>query len=461
MENNNELKSITDLSSGEAEVKRTLSFGRAIGVMGGLIIGSGIFYTGSSVLDYSHGNSGIAILAWILGGLIVLGAAMCLSELGSIMPANGGTYTYLTRIYGKAGPMLGFTMGWSDALIGIPANVAIAMVSAQYIGTLFGGFTDFQVSCLAAAICIILTVVNMMGAKGGSQLSTILLFVKTAAILVVIFACFLLGPETGDPIKFVNTTGEGAALPALACSIVAVLWCFDGWNSICHMGGELQDAKKNLSRVMTVTIVGITIIYLLFNLGIMRIIPIADFIASENVTFDVTEILFGKGAATVITIAIICSAIGSLNSCILVYPREIYAMSRDRRWFSVCGKLSKNDQPVAASIYILIVMVFYCFATSFQNLVNIMVLYNLIYFMLCVFGVIVLRVKYPQLERPYKVPLYPILPILVCICYFIILVVNFVWDPSTVVGFIIPLTGVPAYYAFQAYYKKKDAEKNG
>ena len=114
---------------------------------------------------------------------------------------------------------------------------------------------------------------------------------------------------------------------------------------------------------------------------------------------------------------------------------------------------------MAASLYILAMMIFYCFVTSFQNLVNIIVLYNGIYFMLAVFGVIVLRKKYPDLERPYKVPGYPVVPILVCLCYFVILVVNFVWDPSTVAGFIIPLTGIPAYYAFQAYYKKQD-EKN-
>lgn len=278
----NERKSIEALSSGTSEVKRTLSFGRAVGVMGGLIIGSGIFYTGSTVLDYSHGNAGISILAWILGGLIVLGAAMCLSELGSIMPANGGTYVYLTRTYGKAAPLLGFTMGWSDALIGIPGNAAIAMVGATYIGTLFGGFSSLQISFLASGICIVLTLVNMLGAKGGSVLSTVLLFVKVVAIVGVILACFFLGGNTGDPITFTNTTGEGSVLAALACSVVAVLWCFDGWNSICHMGGELQNPKKNLSRVMIVTISGITVLYLLFNLAIMHVVPIADIISSES-----------------------------------------------------------------------------------------------------------------------------------------------------------------------------------
>ena len=139
-QSNHKMKSIDELQSGNAGVKRTLTFGRGVGVMGGLIIGSGIFYTSSNVLDYSYGNSAIAIAAWVIGGLIVLGAAMCLAELASIMPANGGTYIYISRIYGKAGPLLAFTMGWSDALIGIPGNVAIAMVGATYIGPSLAAF---------------------------------------------------------------------------------------------------------------------------------------------------------------------------------------------------------------------------------------------------------------------------------------------------------------------------------
>ena len=346
-------------------------------------------------------------------------------------------------------------MGWSDALIGIPGNVAIAMVGATYIGTLFGGFSAMQIAILAASICVILTLVNMLGAKQGSMLSTVLLFIKVAAILCVILACFLFGKQTGDPITFANTTGSGSIVSAISFAVVAVLWCFDGWNSICHMAGEIKNPKKNISRVMIVTLIGITAIYLLFNLAIMRILPIKEIIASENVTFDVVGILFGKGAATVITVAIICSVIGSLNSCILVYPREVYAMSRDYRWFSPCGRLSKKRrQPVAASIYILIMMVFYCFATSFQTLVNIMVLYNWIYFMLAVLGVIVLRKKRPDLERSYKVPGGPVIPILVSLCAIVMLVVNFVWDHSTAWGFIIPLTGIPAYYGFHYFYKK-------
>lgn len=455
-----EMKTIEELSEGNVGVKRTLTFGRGVGVLGGLIIGSGIFYTSSYVLDYSYGNPGIAILAWVLGGLICLGAAMCLAELASIMPANGGTYLYISRIYGKAGPLLAFTMGWSDALIGIPGNVAIALVGATYIGTLFGGFSAIQISCLAAGICIILTLFNMIGAKEGSMLSTVLLFIKVAAILCVILACFIFGENTGDPITFTNMAGSGSIISALSFSVVAVLWCFDGWNSICHMAGELKNPKKNISRVMAVTIAGITVIYLLFNFAIMRILPVRDIIASENVTFDVVEILFGKGAATVITVAIICSVIGSLNSCILVYPREIYAMSRDYRWFTPCGRLSKKrKQPVAASLYILAMMVFYCFAASFRSLVDIIVLYNWIYFMLAVLGVIVLRKKRPDLERPYKTFGYPVVPILVAFCALVMLIVNFVWDPSTALGFIIPLTGIPAYYAFQYYFRKRGYPK--
>lgn len=451
----NEIRTIEELASGDAGMKRHLSFGRAVGVMGGVIIGSGIFYTSAYVLDYSYGNAGIAIIAWVLGGLICLGAAMCFAELGSIMPVSGGTYMYISRIYGKFGQLLAFTMGWSDVLIGIPGNAAIALVGATYIGTLFGGFSAIQISVLGAAMCIILTLVNIAGAKTGSMFSTILLFIKVAAILSVTLACFVFGKNTGDPITFANITGGGSPITAIAFSVVAVLWCFDGWNSICHMAGEIKNPKKNISRVMIVTLLGVTAIYLLFNFAVMYILPIESIISSENVTFDVVEILFGKGAATVITVCIICSVVGSLNSCVLIYPREVYAMSRDYRWFSIFGRLSKKrHEPVAASLYLMVMMVFCCFATSYRNLVNIVTLSSWIYFMFAVFGVIVLRKKKPELERPYRVPGYPVVPVLVCVCAFIILCVNFIWDPASIVGLLIPLSGIPAYFAFKAYYKK-------
>lgn len=452
----NGVKTIEELSEDKGGLERKLTFGRAVGVMGGVIIGSGIFYTLSYVLDYSHGNTAITVMAWVLGGLLCLGASMCFAELGTIMPASGGTYLYISRIYKKTGPLVAFTMGWSDALLGIPAgNTAIALVAATYIGTLLGGFSALQVSIVAAGIVVIIGVVNMFGAKVGSALSTVLLYIKVAAILGVIVTCFAFGGNTGDPIAFVNTTGEGSVFTALVFSVVAVLWCFDGWNSICHMGGEIQNPKKNISRVMITTLLGITIIYLMFNLAILHVAPVKDIIASENIIFDVMKTIFGKGAAVVVTVCIVCSVLGSFNSSVLIYPREIYAMACDHRWFSVFRRVSKKtNEPFIADIYLIVMMVFYCFAASVRDLVNICTLNSWIYFLFVIAGVIVLRKKKPELERSYKVPLYPILPIVVGMFALTMLVANFIMDPGALVGLVIPLTGIPAYFAFGAYNKK-------
>ena len=437
-------------------LQRTIGFWRAVGIMGGIIIGSGIFYIPAYALDYAYGNAGLALVGWILAGLMCLGASMCYAEFGSMIPKAGGTYLYISEAYGKAGPLIAYTMGWADTLVMIPAgNTALALVAAQYIGSLFGGFTAFQTSCVAAGLIFMFTMLNIRGAKEGGTISTVLLAVKVSAIIAVILACFFFGGGGGDAITFQYTLGEGNPVSAIVFSVVAALWCFDGWNSICHMAGEIKDPGKNISKVMLFTLTAVTVIYLLYNIAIMKIVPIADIVASENVTFDVVQLIFGKGAAVVITCCIIASVLGGLSGSILVYPREIYAIARDHRFFAIFGKLDKkNKQPVNAHLYVMALGILYCFMASVQYLVNLSTLCGWTYYMLVVLGVIVMRKRRPDMERPYKVWGYPIVPILVACCAVVMIIANYYWDQSLIFGFVLPLTGIPAYFAFNAYYKK-------
>lgn len=438
----------------EEGLQRSLTFSRAVATMGGIMIGSGIFYTLAYVLDYANGSSGIAVLAWIIGGLMVLGTALCFAEMGSRIPEAGGTYIYISRTYEKIGPPVAFAMGWSDALLGIPAgNTAVALVAATYIGSLLG-FEGLTVSILAAGIVIVTGVVNMMGVGVSSIISSILFAVKVIAILGITVICFLMGGNTGDPISFASPNG-GNPVTGIIFAVVAVLWCFDGWNSICHMGGEIENPKKNISRVMGTTVIGIMVIYLLFNLSILHVIPVADIMASENVTYDVMELIFGKGVAVVVTIIIVCSVLGSFNASVMVYPRELYAMACEGRWFSAFKKVSKKTgEPYVADIYLIAMMVFYCFAASVRDLINIITLNSWIFYVLVLLGVLIWRKRDPEYDG-YKAPLYPVLPILMCLFALTMLVVNFTMDPKGLLGVIPPLTGIPAYIMFNKHNKAK------
>lgn len=442
-----------DVSANKDVMKRVVSLPRAIGTMGGMVIGSAIFYTCAYVLTYANGNTGMSILAWILAGLLTMGAGLCMAELATIMPESGGQYIYLTRVYGKC---VGFTYGWADVLINTTGGTAaVALVGATYIGTLMGGFSALQISIVGAAIILILGVLNLVGAKISSTFSSVLFVLKVAAILFVVFACYAFGGNTGTPVTFSFLPPTDNPLGCLAFSMVACLWCFSGWTTICNIAGEIENPKKNIPRSLLIGLSGIIVVYVLFNLAVLRILPVEAIMQSDNATYDVMEALFGKGAAVVVTVIIISSVIGTTNSCVMSYPREFFAMARDYRWFASFGRLNKKTGiPVVSMVFFIVYTMITCFISDFGTLVDLCVLISWVYYAMNVAAVIIMRKRCPDIERPYKVPFYPVLPLLVIFGAIVMLVCNFIWSPTAVLGILIPLSGVPVYFLFKRYYEK-------
>lgn len=451
---NNERKSqfnIEELTKPNHGMKRDMGLFRAVGLMAGLMIGSGIFYVGAFVLDYVNLSTGMAVLAWILAGLLSLCAGLCYAEMGTAMPRSGGSYVYITESFG---PMVGFTMGWSDFWICQTGSIAaLGLGFSQYLGSLFGGFGSLTTSIVAAVIVIILSFVNMKGVKEGSTLSTILLVLKIVVIAVVIISCFSYQGGSGISITMGFEGGAGAFIGALSMGVIAALWAFDGWTSVCMVAEEIKEPQKNIPRAIVITLAGLTVVYLLFNLGLMKVLSPEQIASADNATFDAMETIFGTGIATVLTIGIILSILGSANSAILAYPREYYAMARDKRWLPIFGKVDpKSHTPKNSQMITMVYACIICFIADFQSLIDIAVLATWIYYSLAVASCIVLRKKYPEIERPYKVWGYPVLPIIVVLFGITMLAANFLTDPHTVLGLLIPISGIPAYFIFNKYY---------
>lgn len=446
---------IEDLVAPNHGMKRDMGLFRAVGLMAGLMIGSGIFYVGVYVLDYVHVSTGMALIAWVLAGFLSLCAGLCYAEMGTAMPRSGGSYVYVTESFG---PMVGFTMGWSDFWICQTGSIAaLGLGFAQYLGSLFGGFTDLQTSIVGVITIVVLSLVNMRGVKQGSTLSTVLLIIKVAVIVIVMVSCLTYVGGSGDPILFEFDGGFGDMVGAISMGIIAALWAFDGWTSICMVAEEVKNPKRNIPLAIIITLGGLTVIYTLFNIGLMRVLPAAQIAAADNPTFDAMETIYGTGVASILTVGICMSILGSCNSATLAYPREYYAMSRDGRWFPWFGKLDKKSRtPRNSQMFTMVYASIICFISDFGTLIDIAVLATWIYYALAVASCIVLRKKYPDIERPYKVWGYPVLPILVICFAIVMLVANFLTDPTTIIGLLIPLSGIPAYYAFNAYYKKHD-----
>lgn len=444
---------IEELTAPNHGMKRDMGFFRAVGLMAGLMIGSGIFYVGAFVLDYVNLSTGMALLAWLLAGLMSTCAGLCYAEMGTAMPRSGGSYVYVTESFG---PMAGFTMGWTDFWITQTGSIAaLALGFSQYLGSLFGGFSSLTTSLVAVATIVVLSLINMVGVKQGSTLSTALLVIKIVVIAVVIVSCFTFDGGMGSEIAMNFDGSFGDFVGAISMGVIAALWAFDGWTSICTVAEEIKNPQKNIPKALITTLTGLTIVYLLFNLGLMKVLPAEEIAVADNATFDAMETIFGTGVASILTVGVVICILGSCNSIVLTYPREYYAMARDKRWLPVFGKINKKSgTPINSQIITMIYASIICFFADFQSLIDIAVLATWIYYSMGVASCIVLRRKYPEIERPYKVWGYPVLPIIVVIFGIIMLVANFVTDPSTVLGLLIPISGIPAYFIFNAYYKK-------
>jgi hypothetical protein len=195
---------------------------------------------------------------------------------------------------------------------------------------------------MACVVIISLTLINIKGVKEGSGVSTFLLIVKISLILFIIVTGLTFRGGNGDPISFVFN-GKNF-LGALSMGIIACQWAYDGWSSVCIVAEEIKEPQKNIPRAIAIALGSIGFIYLLFNYVLLRLLPVADIVATDNPTYDAVGLMFGKGAATFLTIGIVLSVLGATNSSILAYPREYYVMARDKRVLPDLRESKRKDR---------------------------------------------------------------------------------------------------------------------
>lgn len=435
----------------DGQLKKELGVFDAMSIIGGIMIGSGVFYVGSFVIERTGLSIGWATAAWIFAGLYSLMAGLCYAELGAAMPEAGGAYVYLKKAYG---PVVAFMMGWTDFWISCSASIsALALGFATYF-SFFAPLNDLGVKLVAAALIIVLSVINMLGVKNSGKLQSVLMVLKLIPIFIIIlFGLFYKGEV--NPVTF--DMGDRGVIGAFSLAVVAALWSYDGWSSVTLVTEEIKNPQKNLPKAMALAIGGVTVVYTLFNFVMMRILPLSDMAADPNPGTTVSGVLFGKTGAVFITVAILISILGSCNGSILAFPRETYAMARDKRFFAVCEKIHpKYNTPIVAQLFMMVISVAVLFIGSFEQITVLVVFTQTLFYTMAILAIFVLRKRFPDMKRPYKVFGYPILPALTCLCATLLLINTLREDPAgSVIGLIVPLTGILLYY----YFNKKHPEE--
>ena len=426
----------------QQNLKKSITFSQAISVVVGVIIGSGIFLKTGAVFQ-NAGSPYLGVIAWFVGGIITLTSALTIAEISSAIPETGGIYTYLKVLYGD---VWAFLLGWVQTIIAYPASAAALAIAFSTFATFFVPLNDIQQKLLAIFILVFVVIMNIIATKFGGMIQLISTIGKLIPLVVIIVFGLIKG--TANDFSFIGTTtapslGFGAAL-------LGTLWAYDGWAGVTTIAGELKNPSKELPKAIILGVSSVIGVYVIFNLALLKVLPMDEIIKSSKPASDAATILFGQGGATFVTIGILISVFGALNGYILTGARVPLAMGEKGQLpFSNFLKQihPKLNTPANSLITISFLAVLYILSGSFNTLTDLTIFILWIFFVMTVCGIFILRRRKSIPNAGYKVPLFPIVPLIGILGGSYILYSTLISSPvNSLIGIGIALLGLPFYF---------------
>lgn len=428
-----------------AELKRVFTARTVALLTVGGVIGSGIFLVPGRVLEASGGTIGMATMVWILGGLLSFVGALSYAELAAANPTAGGLYVYLRDAFGSA---VAFAYGWTLFVVIASGTVAaLAVASATYIAGLIPMGSSAQ-QVLAVALALLITAINTMGTSRSATIFSIGTALKIGAIVVLVVALPLLGNGFAQVDQIWPATFDASLLTAAGLAVIAVLWAYEGWQYVTFVAGETIDPQRNFPRGLALGTLALVLIYVAAVLAYTAALGPADMMASSRVAIDATNRVLGPTAGTLIAVPIIISMLTAAQANSLTSSRVYFAMANDGIFFKQMAKVHPRwGTPAVALVAAGVWSAILAASGTFDVLLEYVVFVGWIFYSLVGLAVLVLRRKQPDLPRPFKVPGYPVTPLLFVIAGFAIVVNTVVQDPRKgLIGIGATLLAFPVYY---------------
>jgi amino acid transporter len=375
----------------------------------GIVIGAGIFQTPTMVAGIA-GTPELMLLAWVLGGVLSFVGALTYAELATSYPSAGGDYTFLTRAYGKP---VSFLFAWARSTVICTGSIALlGFILGDYLTRLLD-LGAYSSAVYAALAVIVLTAINLIGLRSSSRMQNALTILEIGGVLLVAIAGLTL--EASLP----ASAEVSAAQPgAFGLAMVFVLLTFGGWNEAAYVSAEVRGGPKAVVRSLLVSIGIITLVYVLFVGGILHGLGFEALKSSEAVGVDVIERAFGPLGSQLIGIMVAIAALTSMNSTIIVGARSNYAVARDWPAFRFMGgwQGARNTPAIGILVQAAIALALIGFGAlekdGFATMVEFTAPVFWFFFMLSGIALLVLRRREPQLDRPFRVPWYPVVPLI-------------------------------------------------
>lgn len=431
------------------KLNRTMTLLPAVSTVMGTVIGAGVFFKASSVAS-ATGSTSMSIFVWILGGLISLAAGLTGAELAAALPQTGGMLVYIERAYGK---LPSYLLGWAQIIVYFPASVAAkGVIFGTQVANLFHLATNAIIPAGVLAVASVF-LINLLGSKVAGQFQSITLFFKLIPLaLIVIFG--LLQPGGVDVSLFPVTPGAhtGGWATAIGGGLLATMYAYDGWIHVGNIAGEMKNPSRDLPRAITGGLLGIMVIYVLVNFVYLHSLPFGAIAGNENTSMDVASHIFGGFGGKLITIGILVSIYGTLNGYTMTGMRLPYAMALENElpFSKQLRQLNRFQIPYVAGIFQLVLAIALMFVGGFDTLTDMLIFVIWLFYTLVFVAVIKLRITEPDLPRPYKVPLYPVVPIIGILGGLFIIVMTLISEfQLAVIGLLLTLAGLPLYFYMQ------------
>jgi APA family basic amino acid/polyamine antiporter len=440
----------------ETGLQRRLGLLPLISIVVANIVGSGIFVT-SGLLMADLRNPLLMVALWAAGGLIALCGAFCYSELGAAIPEAGGEYTFLSRLYH---PLLGFLSGWVSFFVGFSAPIAASAIGfSEYLTRAFpgllawgGGDGELTVTLvkkgLAVLTILVFTLIHLRGIVFGSRVQNLLTVLKVGLIVALIGLGFALGSgdlghlEQGEPFDF-----DFGGAKSIGLALMWIMFSYSGWNASAYIGSEIRNPKRNLPYSLIFGTGVVVVLYLALNLLYLYAIPPRDMYGVISVGGLAAGNLFGARFESIFSILIAFSLFSSLSAFIIIGPRVYYQMARDGRFFDFAAEVHDRRRVPSKSIILqCIIASVIVVSGTFDQILTYMGFSLGIFPILAVAGVFRLR---RAGNTPYRMPAYPLAPILYLVAGGSILALGFLERPlPSTIALLTVAAGVPAYFVF-------------
>ncbi|KAF7304904.1 L-methionine transporter [Mycena kentingensis (nom. inval.)] len=445
-----------EIMQAENGSEKNMGLTSGVALIVGLQIGSGIFSSPGVVVSNTQ-SVGASLLVWVASGLLGWTGASSFAELGSAIPMNGGAQAYLAYAYG---PLVAFLFAWTAIIALKPGgNAVISLIFSEYINRIVwhtgraevspDDIPQWAIKLVAAGAVVLVTAFCVAARKLGPRVAVVFTTIKVAALIsmtilgIIQLARGKQSPSLTEPLF----DGSSTSPSAYSLALYSGLWAFDGWDQANYVGGEIKNPEKNIPRAIHSSMFIVTLLFLLANVSYFVVLDKTTISLSNTVAMDFGRALFGSIGGTIFAILVAVSCFGALNGSFYTSSRLVYAAGREGYLPALFGRLhSTRKTPINASLLqAAITITFIAVGGGFRSLINFSVVASWAFYFLTVLGLVILRVKEPMLERPYRT--WIITPLTFCAVALFLLCMPVIAAPLpalAVLGFV--LAGVPVYY---------------